>query len=147
MSRSAKNFFTLEQQQQILDAVEHAERETSGEIKVHIENSCKGDVLDSAAYIFKKLNIHKTELRNGVLFYLAIKHKKFAIIGDAGINSVVPPNFWDDVKENMLVYFNENKFTEGLCKGIEMAGEHLKKNFPYKTDDVNELSDDISFGK
>lgn len=91
--------------------------------------------------------MHNTKLRNGILFYLALKHRKFAILGDAGINSVVPANFWDDVKETLLVYFKENKYSEGLCRGIEMAGVHLKKNFPHKKDDTNELPDDISFGK
>ncbi len=144
---SVKSFFTEEQQQNILDAIKHAEHDTSGEIRLHIEENFKGDVLDRAAYMFKKLDMHKTKLRNGVLFYLAIKNKKYAIIGDAGINAVVPENFWDSVKETLLAHFKEGQFTEGLCKGIEMAGEHLKKHFPYEKDDVNELADEISFGK
>jgi uncharacterized membrane protein len=144
---SAKSFFTKKQHEDILNVIKQAEFDTSGEIRLHIDNSCPGEVLDRAAYIFKKLDIHNTKLRNGVLFYLAIKHRKFAILGDAGINSVVPANFWDDIKETMLADFKEGKFAEGLCKGIEMAGEHLKKNFPYQKDDVNELPDDISFGK
>ena len=144
---SVKSQFTKEQQEAILQAIKKAELDCSGEIRVHIENSCKGDVLDRAAYIFKKLDMHNTKLRNGVLFYLAVNDQKFAILGDAGINSIVPANFWDDVKEVLLADFKEGRFTEGLCKGIEMAGEHLKKNFPYNQDDVNELSDDISFGK
>jgi uncharacterized membrane protein len=144
---SAKSFFTKEQQQEIINAVRQAEHETSGEIRVHIESKCKGDVLERAAYVFKKLNIHDTKHRNNVLFYLALKHRKFAILGDAGINSVVPADFWDDVKATLLSYFKENKFSEGLCKGILMAGEHLKKNFTHKKDDTNESPDDVSFGK
>ena len=91
--------------------------------------------------------MHKTELRNGVLFYLALKNRKFAVLGDAGINKVVPENFWDEVRNIMLNHFRENRFTEGLAEGIALAGQQLKKHFPFKHDDVNELSDEISFGE
>ena len=90
--------------------------------------------------------MHKTKLRNGVLFYMALKDHKFAILGDAGINQIVAENFWDDIKEKMLEYFKDDKITEGLSMGIEMAGEALKKHFPIQDEDVNELSDEISFG-
>jgi len=143
----ASSFFTKEQQYQILDAVKEAETATSGEIRVHIETSCTEDVLDRAAWVFKKLGMHKTADRNGVLFYLAVSDRKFAIIGDAGINSKVPAGFWDEVKELLLKKFREAKFTEGLSEGIVLAGTHLKSHFPYSKDDVNELSDEISFDK
>ena len=143
----ASTFFTKEQQAQILAAVKEAENETSGEIRVHIETSCQEDVLDRAAWIFKKLGMHKTAERNGVLFYLAVDDRKFAVIGDAGINSKVPAGFWDDVKDLLQNNFREGKFTEGLSEGIILAGTHLKKHFPHKKDDVNELSDEISFDK
>jgi uncharacterized membrane protein len=103
--------------------------------------------MNRAVYIFKKLGMHKTELRNGVLFYLAINDHKFAILGDAGINQVVPDDFWDEIKKSMLDFFSEKQFSEGLSRGIKMAGEQLKKHFPYQEDDINELSDEISFGK
>ncbi len=147
MGVSAKNFFTEEQKKQIIDAIKTAEKDTSGEIRVHIENKCPGDVLDRALFWFGKLNMHKTELRNGVLFYLAVKSRKFAIIGDEGINKVVPDDFWDKIKENMAAHFKKGEFAEGLVEGILEAGKALKKYFPYQSDDVNELSDDISFGK
>jgi len=140
-------FFTEEQKKNITDAVKEAELNTSGEIRVHIESDCKTDVLDRAAYIFEKLAIHKTELRNGVLFYLSINDRKFAILGDAGINAVTPDNFWEEIKETVLNHFKKNEFDLGLSTGIKMAGEALKKHFPYQKDDVNELSDEISFGK
>ena len=140
-------FFTEEQQAVILAAVKEAENQTSGEIRVHIESTCEEDVLDRTAWVFKKLGMHKTAERNGVLFYLAVKDRKFAVIGDAGINSKVPAGFWDDVKELLLKRFRDGKFTEGLSEGIIMAGEHLKKHFPHKKDDVNELPDEISFDK
>ncbi len=144
---TAKTIFTKEEQSNIVKAVELAEKNTSGEIRVHIESSCKGDVLDQAAYIFKKLNMNQTELRNGVLFYLAVQNRKFAILGDAGINAKVPEDFWDQIKETILAEFKAGNFAEGLTTGIGMAGEQLKSHFPYETDDVNELSDEISFGE
>jgi uncharacterized membrane protein len=143
----ASTFFSKEQQAQILGAVKEAEMETSGEVRVHIESSLKGEVLDRASWLFKKLGMHKTAERNGVLFYLAVNDRKFAIIGDAGINAKVPPGFWDDISELLKKNFKEGKFTEGLSEGILLAGEHLKKHFPHRPDDVNELPDEISFDK
>lgn len=147
MIKSAKDFFTKEQREDIRQAVLNAELDTSGEIRVHIETSCKGEVLDRAAFLFDKMGMHKTAKRNGVLFYLAVKNRRFAVLGDKGINSVVPEDFWDDVKNLLLNHFREEKFTEGLIEGITLVGTKLKDHFPYQTDDVNELSDDISFGK
>ncbi len=144
---SAKKFFSTEQQDSIIKAIEIAEHATSGEVRVHIDDSCKGDVLDAATHVFHKLKMDKTDLRNGVLFYLAVNDKKFAILGDKGINEKVPENFWDTIKETMLSYFKQGQFTQALCKGIEMAGEKLKTHFPYQSEDRNELSDEISFGK
>jgi len=143
----ASTFFSKEQQAQILAVVKEAEMETSGEIRVHIESSLKGDVLDRAAWLFKKLGMHNTAERNGVLFYLAVNDRKFAIIGDAGINAKVPGGFWDDISELLKNNFKEGKFTEGLSEGILLAGKHLKIHFPHKPDDVNELPDEISFDK
>jgi len=143
----ASSFFTKDQQVQILSSVKTAEESTSGEIRVHIETSCTGDVLDRTAWIFKKLGMHKTALRNGVLFYLAIEDKKFAIVGDAGINAKVPEGFWEKIKDLMEKNFREGKFTEGLSAGIILAGEQLKTHFPHQENDINELSDEISFDK
>jgi len=147
MIKRAKDFFTKEQREDIRQAILNAELDTSGEIRVHIETSCKGEVLDRAAFLFDKIGMHKTEKRNGVLFYLAVKHRRFAILGDKGINAVVPEDYWDDVKNVLLNHFREEKFTDGLIEGITLVGNKLKDHFPYQTDDVNELSDDISFGK
>jgi len=140
-------FFSKEQQAQILAAVKEAEMETSGEIRVHIESSLKGDVLDRAAWLFNKLGMDKTAERNGVLFYLAVNDKKFAILGDMGINAKVHTGFWDDISEHLKKNFKEGRFTEGLSDGIIMAGNQLKTHFPFKKDDVNELPDEISFDK
>jgi len=143
----AAEFFTKEQKKQITDAIKEAELNTSGEVRVHVEMDCKEDVLDRAAFWFEKLKMHKTELRNGVLFYLSINDRKFAILGDAGINAVTPDNFWDEIKETVIGYFQKEEYANGLSKGIKMAGKALQEHFPYQKDDINELSDDISFGK
>lgn len=146
MGVTARNFFSAEEKKAIRKAVEEAEKNTSGEIRVHIENNCKGEVLDRAAYLFKQLGMEKTELRNGVLFYLALKNRQFAILGDRGINAGVPEHFWDEIAQLMTENFKEGKFKDGLEQGILKAGEQLKKHFPHKKDDINELSDEISFG-
>jgi uncharacterized membrane protein len=143
---TAANFFSKEEKEQIKAAVQTAELKTSGEIRVHIDNHCKEEVMDRAAWWFGKLEMHKTEQRNGVLFYLAIKDHKYAILGDAGINAVTPDDFWDTIKEKMHGHFSEGAFATGLQEGILMAGEALKEHFPYQDGDVNELSDEISFG-
>lgn len=137
--------FSEQEQQQIREAVEAAERFTSGEIRVCIEKTCSEDVLDRAADYFKKLEMHRTVLRNGVLIYVATQAHKFAIIGDAGINRVVPANFWDQTKDMMRSHFREGRLTEGIIAGVRMAGEQLQNYFPYQEDNKNELPDDISF--
>src|ERR1700733_14165349 len=137
--------FNDEEQQRIRTAIEDAEKHTSGQIRVCIEKTCSENVLDRAARYFHQLDMHKTRLRNGVLIYLATVDRKFAIIGDAGINKVVPKNFWDDVKDDMLQHFKYGNLVEGIVTGLKIAGDHLQKFFPHKADDNNELSDDIAF--
>jgi uncharacterized membrane protein len=143
----ARTFFSKQEKEDIGNAIRLAELDTSGEIRVHVENSCPGEVMNRAARLFETLKMHKTELRNGVLIYLAIDNRKFAIIGDLGINSVVPENFWENIKLDMLDYFRKDEFAEGLINAVTETGIQLKKHFPYKTDDINELPDDISFGE
>ena len=143
---NAVNFFSKQEKEEIKAAVKEAELNTSGEIRVHIDNHCKEDVMDRAAWWFGRLHMHETEQRNGVLFYLAVKDHKFAILGDAGINALSPDDFWDHIKEAMLGHFQNGDFATGLREGILMAGQALKEHFPYQQDDVNELSDEISFG-
>jgi len=147
MSTSVNDFFSHQEKEDIKQAIMNAELDTSGEIRVHIENTFTGEVMDRAAYIFKQLGMNKTELRNGVLIYLAVKNRRFAIIGDSGIHKVVPENYWHDIKARMLNHFRESRFSEGLIEAITSAGLQLKAHFPYHRDDVNELPDDISFGK
>jgi len=142
----AENNFSEAAQQQILASIREAEKNTSGEIRLFVEDVCDGNVLDRSAFIFKELKMHETKIRNGVLFYLALKSRKFAILGDSGINAVVHKDFWHDIKHEMEHHFTVGDFVTGLNKGIKMAGEALQKNFPYQKDDTNELSDDIVFG-
>ena len=142
---NAITILNREEDQRVVEAIRQAERNTSGEIKVHIENRCKGDVEQRSLFIFDKLKLNETQLHNGVLIYLAIKDHKFAILGDKGINDVVEDNFWSDVKDLMLSQFKEGRFAEGLEQGIMRCGEKLKAYFPYQSDDINEIPDDISY--
>jgi len=137
--------FNDEEQQRIRVAIEDAEKHTSGQIRICIEKTCPENVLDRAAKYFHQLDMHKTRLRNGVLIYVATVDRKFAIIGDRGINKVVPENFWDDTKEDMLEHFKYGNLVEGIVTGLKIAGDHLQRYFPHKTDDQNELPDDIAF--
>src|SRR4051812_18152013 len=117
----AENSFTEEQRKQILAAIKAAEHQTSGEIRLFIENKCADETLDRAAFIFKQLKMHETEQRNGVLVYLALASRKFAIIGDAGINSKVEKDFWHIIKTEMQLHFLKGDFVTGLSKGISMT--------------------------
>jgi uncharacterized membrane protein len=141
-----KHLFTSSEKKQIVDAIAAAEILTSGEIRVHIEPKCRGYVLTRAATVFSKLEMHKTEKRNGVLIYLAYDDKRFAIIGDKGINEVVPADFWDATKEVMSKYFQQGQFQDGVIYGINKSASHLAKYFPHQTGDKNELSNEISEG-
>ncbi|WP_296701837.1 TPM domain-containing protein [Algoriphagus sp.] len=143
----AEKLFSSADKKAIVTAIQSAEVSTSGEIQVHIESRCKGDVLDRAVVVFDKLKMYQTQDRNGVLFYLAVEDKKFAILGDSGINDVVPEHFWENIKEQMTNRFKAGEFTQGLIEGIKEAGTQLGKHFPYQGDsDINELPDEISFG-
>lgn len=127
-------------------AIEDAELNCSGEMRVHIDKKCDGDIVEAAVRVFNQLSMHKTELRNGVLFYFAYESRKFAVIGDVGIDKKVPKNFWDDVAAEMQAKFREGEFVDGLCNGVRRCGEKLQEFFPHQKDDVNELTNAISFG-
>lgn len=143
----ASDFISKADQALIIKAIESAEFNTSGEIRIHIESSCKSDPVERAIFIFNKIKMFQTKERNGVLIYIAFKSRKFAIIGDTGINAKVPEDFWDDVKEKLLNYFALGDIVSGLTLAIYMAGEKLKEYFPYQNDDINEQSNEISFGE
>lgn len=137
--------FSDDEQQRIRTAIEKAELQTSGQLRVCIEKTCKESALDRAAKYFQQLDMHKTKQRNGVLIYVATVDRKFAIIGDAGINKVVAETFWDDTREAMLQCFKYGNIIEGIVTGLEIAGDHLKKYFPHQSDNKNELPDDVAF--
>ena len=132
----------------IMEAIKEAEQKTSGEIRVHVESNCDKDVLDRATEVFAELHMHQTQLRNGVLFYIALEDHQFAVLGDAGINASVHDHFWEDITAEVIKYFKQQKYAEGLAQGIRMAGKQLQTHFPYdRQSDTNELSDDVSFGE
>ena len=137
-------FLTSTQEEEIVDAIRFAEKETSGEIRVHIEKSTEEDPLERAKEIFHFLKMDETEKHNGVLFYLAVDDKKFSILGDSGINDVVSDMFWNSVRDIVLEKFKIGDYTEGLKLGIIEVGNKLKQFFPYKKNDNNELDDSIS---
>lgn len=135
------------QEKTVMHAIKEAETNTSGEIRVHLENRCKsGDPIKRAVEMFGELKMHETELRNGVIVYVAIKDHKLAIWGDEGIHTKVGQNFWNDTLSTMQKYFSAGDYESGLSEAILMVGDKLKEFFPYQSDDVNELSDDISYG-
>ncbi|OUJ73803.1 TPM domain-containing protein [Hymenobacter crusticola] len=143
-----KSPLTPEQEAALVAAIRQAEITTSGEIRVHLEDTCPTpEPLDRAAQVFAELGMHRTAQRNGVLFYLAWKTRQFAVIGDSGINSAVPDDFWEITKEAVLSYFHNHDYVNGLDKGIRLVGEQLRRYFPYDAaTDRNELDDSISFG-
>ena len=139
-------FLSKEDEQEIVQAIVSAEKNTSGEIRVHIEERSEKAPLDRAQEVFFELHMNETKDRNGVLFYVGVADKKFAIIGDEGIDKVVESDFWDCTKDIVISNFKESNFKNGLVEGILRAGERLKKYFPYQSDDMNELSNEISKG-
>jgi uncharacterized membrane protein len=139
-------FLSKEDEQEIVQAIVSAEKNTSGEIRVHIEERSEKAPLDRAHEVFLELHMNETKDRNGVLFYVCVADKKFAIIGDEGIDKVVESDFWDCTKDIVISNFKEANFKNGLVEGVLRAGERLKKYFPYQSDDVNELSNEISKG-
>ena len=143
----SKQFFNQAQKETIQAAIGDAELNTSGEIRVHIDYKCAVAPVEKAIEVFEKLKMHETELRNGVLIYLSVKDKKLAIVGDQGIDAAVNDDFWDQIKNNLLENFKKGLYAEGLVEGIHASGEQLKAHFPYQEDDVNELSNEISFGE
>lgn len=140
--------FNQEEQEKIVQAISLAENQTSGEIRLVVERQLHGlEAYDQARHYFEKLKMHHTELRNGVLIYLATEDHQFAIIGDAGIHAKVGDDFWQSTKEKMVSFFRQGDYMNGLIEGIHEAGTQLATFFPRRADDVNELPNDIYFGK
>ncbi|MGB6048278.1 MAG: TPM domain-containing protein [Flavobacteriales bacterium] len=142
-----EEWLTREELDRVRDAVRAAEKRTSGEIRVHLDVAIMEEVLDHAAYVFKDLGMAKTEARNGVMIYVSVPARKVAVIGDVAIHAKLGDTYWEGVLEVILGHFRQDHFCEGLCAGVELLGEKLREHFPYQRDDVNELKDDVSFGK
>ena len=143
---AVENFLTKQEEQEIILAIQEAEKLTSGEIRVHLEPSINKDVHERALEVFHTLEMGETKLQNGVLFYIAVETKAFAIYGDKGINKLVSDLFWESTKEIVITHFKKGNFKKGLIKGILEIGMQLKQHFPSSTNDNNELSDEISKG-
>lgn len=139
-------FLSSQEEQEIVKAIQISEKNTSGEIRVHIEGTTKKDHYERAIEVFHFLKMNTTKDANGVLIYVAVNDKKFVIYGDKGINNVVPKDFWNTTKDSIQNQFKQGNFTQGLIDGILKAGEELKKHFPYQEDDIDELSNEISKG-
>ncbi len=151
-SDDPRKFFTAEERERLVRAIAAAELRTSGEIRLHVERDVPrkepvgGDPYERAREVFASLGMHQTAERNGVLVYLATRTRRFAVVGDEELHKRVGDGFWRDVVELMAGEFREGRFVEGLERGIALIGEKLREHFPHRDDDVNELSDEISFG-
>ena len=141
-----ETFLTKDDESAIIEAIKTAEKNTSGEIRVHIEAHTDEDHFEHATKVFYELEMDQTELRNGVLIYIAVNDHQFVILGDQGINKVVPKYFWNTTKDVMQDHFKKGDFKQGIVEGILRAGQELKAHFPYQEDDENELSNEISRG-
>lgn len=139
-----EQFLTKTQEQEVIDAIREAEKNTSGEIRVHFEKSLNEDALKRAQEVFCQLEMDQTKFKNGVLFYVAVDDHQFAIIGDEGIDKMVPDDFWESIRDEVISEFVKGDHANGLVKGILHAGEKLKEYFPFGDKDENELSDEIS---
>ena len=137
-------FLTAEEEQQIVDAIIEAENQTSGEIRVHLEKALDKDPIQRAQEVFYYLGMDGTQNQNGILFYVAVDDHRFAIIGDKGIDAVVPDDFWESIRDEVINEFKSSNYARGLTLGIIHAGEKLKEFFPVDETDQNELPDSIS---
>ncbi len=139
------DFLSKAEQQRVSDAIAQAEKRTSGEICVHVVPKCSGDVMGAAEKKFNQLGLFKTERRNAVLIYVAYKSKRFAILGDEGINRQVPADYWHTEKDTLLTYLSQGRAADGLCEVVRQIGDALAAYFPPVENDVNELSNDVSY--
>ncbi|WGH74259.1 TPM domain-containing protein [Tenacibaculum tangerinum] len=139
-----EDFLTAKEEEEIVLAIRQAERNTSGEIRVHIERTSKISHYNRMLEVFQLLKMFNTKEQNAVLIYIAVDDHKFVIYGDKGIDKVVPENFWETTKQAIQNHFQHGNFKQGIIDGVIKAGEELKAHFPWTIDDENELSDEIS---
>jgi uncharacterized membrane protein len=143
---NVEDFLSTEEEQEIVQAIIQAERNTSGEIRVHIERTTELSHYNRALEVFRMLKMFNTKEQNAVLIYIAVDDHKFVIYGDKGINAVVPDNFWNTTKNTIQECFTSGKFKEGIIQGVLKAGEELKSHFPWTSDDKDELPNEVSKG-
>ena len=129
---------------EIVRAIQEAERLTSGEIRVHLEKKCKEDVFWEAKKVFERLKMHRTREKNGVLIFVALESRRFAILGDSGIHRQVGDHFWNATRDVMAGHFSRGEIKEGIIAGVLSVSEKLKKHFPVKAGDPDELSDEVT---
>lgn len=139
------DFIPSEGQRRIAAAITAAERHTTGEICVHVTPRCHGNVMKRAARTFDRLHLYSTKRRNAVLIFIAYQDRKLAILGDAGINNVIPEGFWDNEVEELARFLKAGRPVDGLCEIIAHMGERLSQYFPGERDDENELSNEVTF--
>ncbi len=142
---TAEKFFTKEEQDLIVKAIGTAEKNTSGEIRVHLEAICYSDAIIRAQKVFNKLGIQKTKEQNGILIYIATDSRKMAVIGDEGIHKKLGAEYWDKIVQSLVSKFKNGEHGQGLADAIIDCGKQLQHYFPYTSDDKNELNDSISF--
>lgn len=144
----AEHFFTTQEKQLITEAIKKAEKQTSGEVRLFIESKCiYVNAIDRAMEVFEMLDMHKTQDKNGVLVYIALKHKQIAIYADEGIYHKVGITFWNVTLKNIISSFSKEDYVEGIISVIHQIGDALQTHFPHYRNDINELPDDIVFGK
>ena len=129
---------------EIVNAIIQAEKMTSGEIRVHVQKKCKGDAFHAAVKVFRRLKMHKTKHRSGILIFIAYESRKLAILGDLEIHRHVGDSFWDETRDKIASYFSKGRIKDGIIKGVLTAGEKLRKHFPLDGNDKNELSNEIT---
>jgi len=144
---TAEDFLSKAERERVAQAIGEAERLTSGEIRVHLEDHIEDDVLDHAAFVFEELGMHRTDQRNGVLIYVCVADRKVAVIGDKGINERVPEGFWTDVVAVLKLHFAAGRRADGLAEAVHMVASKLRQHFPLQTNDRNELSNEVSFSR
>ncbi|MDC6351277.1 TPM domain-containing protein [Zeaxanthinibacter sp. PT1] len=146
MHDEVEEFLSPEEEQAIVQAILQAEQKTSGEIRVHLEPHTDQDHFERAKEIFHSLKMDNTRERNGVLIYVAVADHKFVILGDKGIDQMVPEDFWESTRDIIQQHFKKGAFRDGLVAGILNAGQELKAHFPYDPDNRNELTNEVSKG-
>lgn len=144
-----KDFFSEEEKQQLVAAIQQAEKQTSGEVRIYVESRCRFvDPVDRAKELFFQLGMDKTKERNGTLVYIAFEDHQLAILGDAGIHQKVGQKYWEEEVAKMIREFRNEHIIDGICQVVSDIGAALQQHFPYNSEtDKNELPDDIVFGK